>query len=168
MSVSKASHDCSAPHVLWSILPPCRGALSPVAVPFARGTGRCDPPQVAATVWATGQPDTPPTASPLTSSNRLVSAWENRRVPNPSCPQSTSHKAHKPTALDSISEHVTSFQKDFSSCSSLASDHGRSARRSLPSRTRPLMRVRLAPPPAAPLIVLAQTYSAPWGHPVCG
>lgn len=95
VSVSKANHDCSAPHMLWSILLPLQGTLSPVAVPDAHG------------------------AFPTTATTGLVSAWENRLVPNSSCPQSTSHQANKPAALDSISEHVTSFQKDFSSCSLL-------------------------------------------------
>lgn len=115
MSVSTANHDCSG------VFPcPWRGTLSPVAVPYAHGAGRCDPPQAAAaTVWATGQLSTPPAAPPHPQPPLIKWSAPGRTAvsltPRPvfSCPQSTSHKANKPAALDNISEHVTSFQKDF-------------------------------------------------------
>lgn len=73
-------------------------------------------------------------------------------------PQSPFHDANKLTFLDNISEHVTSFQKDFSSCSQIKiKTILYSAHSLLRSGSSLPLHFHLAPLRTAPLILLSSS-----------
>lgn len=74
-------------------------------------------------------------------------------------PQSPFHDANKLTFLDNISEHVTSFQKDFSSCSQIKiKTILYSAHSLLRSGSSLPLHFPLAPLRTAPLILLSSSW----------